>query len=60
MSKTIPLLQVALKCSDLGHLASSETVHRKWVQLLEEEMFRQVSASDLDPAGECIRSRSDR
>ena len=32
---------MALKCSDLGHLASPESVHRKWVQLLEEEMFRQ-------------------
>jgi hypothetical protein len=34
-------IQVALKCADLGHLASPEHVHRKWVQLLEEEMFRQ-------------------
>ena len=33
--------QVALKCSDLGHLASIEKVHRKWVEVLEEEMFRQ-------------------
>ena len=34
-------LQMALKCADLGHLASAEGVHLKWVGLLEEEMFRQ-------------------
>ncbi|GAX86004.1 hypothetical protein CEUSTIGMA_g13420.t1 [Chlamydomonas eustigma] len=33
--------KVALKCADLGHLASPLHVHRKWVHLLEEEMFRQ-------------------
>ena len=38
---------MALKCSDLGHLASSHSVHRKWVLLLEEEMFRQ---GDLEKA----------
>ena len=32
---------MALKCADLGHLASAEGVHLKWVGLLEEEMFRQ-------------------
>ena len=32
---------MALKCADLGHLASAESVHLKWVGLLEEEMFRQ-------------------
>ncbi len=31
-------VQMALKCSDLGHLASEEHVHRKWVMLLEEEV----------------------
>mmetsp|Transcript_25460 Transcript_25460/g.55342 ORF Transcript_25460/g.55342 Transcript_25460/m.55342 type:complete len:787 (-) Transcript_25460:1267-3627(-) len=35
------VLQVALKCADLGHLASPRTVHKKWVQYLEEEFFRQ-------------------
>ncbi len=29
-------VQVALKCADLGHLANSRAVHRKWVLLLEE------------------------
>jgi len=33
--------KLALKCADLGHLSSPRAVHRKWVQLLEEEMFRQ-------------------
>ena len=33
--------KMAMKCADLGHLASAEHVHRKWVGLLEEEMFRQ-------------------
>lgn len=34
-------MQVALKCADLGHLASPRLVHRRWVQHLEEEFFRQ-------------------
>ena len=34
-------LQMALKWADLGHLASPLEVHLKWVQRLEEEMFRQ-------------------
>ena len=38
---------MALKCADLGHLASPQRVHRKWVHLLEEEMFRQ---GDLEKA----------
>ena len=40
-------MQVALKCADLGHLASVDRVHRKWVAALEEEMFRQ---GDLEKA----------
>ncbi|KAL6760116.1 3',5'-cyclic-nucleotide phosphodiesterase [Haematococcus lacustris] len=35
------VLQVALKCADLGHLASPRAVHKKWVCYLEEEFFRQ-------------------
>ena len=31
-----PTLQVALKCSDLGHLTSSVEVHKQWVTRLEE------------------------
>lgn len=34
-------VQVALKCADLGHLASSKDVHLHWVSRLEEELFRQ-------------------
>ncbi|GAX78429.1 hypothetical protein CEUSTIGMA_g5870.t1 [Chlamydomonas eustigma] len=34
-------LKIAFKCADLGHLASILEVHRKWVSLLEEEMFLQ-------------------
>jgi hypothetical protein len=34
-------MQLALKCADLGHLSSPRTVHKKWVQALEEELFRQ-------------------
>ncbi|GAX85340.1 hypothetical protein CEUSTIGMA_g12757.t1 [Chlamydomonas eustigma] len=33
--------KMAMKCSDLGHLASAREVHLKWVGLLEEEMFLQ-------------------
>ena len=40
-------VQVALKCADLGHLASEDRIHRKWVAALEEEMFCQ---GDLEKA----------
>ncbi len=33
--------QVALKCSDLGHLAAPLSVHLKWVSALEAEFFAQ-------------------
>lgn len=32
---------MALKCADLGHLTHKQNVHRRWVELLEEEMFLQ-------------------
>lgn len=35
-------LQMCLKTADLGHLAAAKSVHRKWVEALEEENFRQV------------------
>ncbi|KAF5833462.1 hypothetical protein DUNSADRAFT_10217 [Dunaliella salina] len=38
------VLQMALKCADLGHLTHVRDVHRRWVLLLEEEMFRQGDA----------------
>ena len=31
-------LQLALKCSDLGHTTASLPVHLKWVSKLEEEV----------------------
>ena len=31
-------LQLALKCSDLGHTTASLPVHLKWVSGLEEEV----------------------
>jgi hypothetical protein len=36
-------MQMALKASDLGHLAAPREVHKQWVAALEEENFRQVS-----------------
>jgi hypothetical protein len=53
-SLTIPthvpcvLLQVALKCADLGHLAEELAVHKRWVRCLEEEFFLQ---GDREKAG---------
>lgn len=35
------LLQMAIKCADLGHLALHWDVHRQWVGRLEEEFFAQ-------------------
>lgn len=40
--------QVALKCADLGHLASPRTVHKKWVRRLEEEFFLQGDREKLN------------
>ena len=44
LSACLPLSsahQMALKWADIGHLASPNEVHLRWVYLLEEEMFRQ-------------------
>lgn len=35
------LLQMAMKCADLGHLALSRDVHERWVDSLEAEFFAQ-------------------
>ncbi|KAK9850625.1 hypothetical protein WJX84_003967 [Apatococcus fuscideae] len=35
------IAQVALKCADLGHLTAPHEVHRRWVDALTEEFFRQ-------------------
>ncbi|GAX75245.1 hypothetical protein CEUSTIGMA_g2690.t1 [Chlamydomonas eustigma] len=41
------VLQLALKCADLGHLSSPRRVHKKWVHALEEELFRQGDCEKL-------------
>eukprot|EP00891_Asterochloris_glomerata_P000667 jgi/Astpho2/667/e_gw1.00013.90.1_t len=41
LSIKLAMLQVALKCADVGHLAAPWAVHNRWVLGLEEEMFRQ-------------------
>lgn len=35
------LLQMVLKCADIGHLAVRPRIHMKWAYQLEEEFFRQ-------------------
>jgi hypothetical protein len=39
--EAILLLQVAMKCCDLGHLMLDWDLHVKWVRLLEQEFFAQ-------------------
>lgn len=39
--QAIAVLQMALKCSDLGHLSLSWGSHMRWVQRLEAEFFAQ-------------------
>merc|ERR1719310_488700 len=43
MSRTdgVAVLQLALKCADLGHLSLCWSSHMRWVQRLEEEFFAQ-------------------
>jgi len=41
LSEAFLLLQVAMKCADIGHLALDWETHVRWVRLLEEEFFRQ-------------------
>ena len=36
--------QIAMKCADLGHLAAPCQVHKRWVNDLKEEFFRQGDA----------------
>lgn len=46
------LLQVAIKCADVGHLALGWELHGRWVERLEEEFFAQgdrEKALGLDP-----------
>lgn len=41
------VLQMILKCADIGHLAAATHIHKRWAYLLEEEFFRQVAPTDL-------------
>ena len=51
VSTCAPTLQVALKCSDLGHLTSSIEVHKQWVARLEEvSAFRSAISRHCPPA----------
>ena len=36
------LVQMLLKCADIGHLAADPVTHKKWALQLEEEFFQQV------------------
>ncbi len=38
-------LQTMLKCADIGHLTLDLKTHKRWVSMLEEEFFTQVSWS---------------
>merc|ERR1712232_1296033 len=40
-AERILALQIALKCADLGHLATDWDAHCEWVSRLEEEFFLQ-------------------
>lgn len=37
------ILQMLLKCADIGHLAAAPANHRRWALYLEEEFFQQVT-----------------
>ncbi len=49
---------MAMKCSDLGHLASAKSVHLQWVRLLEEEV-RMVSFLCPSFAAEAVLTLAD-
>ena len=35
------VVQMVLKCADIGHLAAAPRTHKRWAYQLEEEFFRQ-------------------
>ena len=37
------VVQMLLKCADIGHLAADLETHKKWAYQLEEEFFQQVN-----------------
>ena len=48
--------QMAMKCADLGHLASIKSVHLKWVHALEEGALEKggCSAGDMETEEEGV------
>lgn len=38
----VSVLQMLLKCADIGHLAAPSALHKRWAYQLEEEFFRQA------------------
>ena len=38
----VPVVQMLLKCADIGHLAADTETHKRWAYQLEEEFFQQV------------------
>ena len=36
------LMQMLIKCADIGHLAAAPRTHKRWATQLEEEFFKQV------------------
>ena len=38
------MVQMMLKCADIGHLSVDPKTHKRWALQLEEEFFRQVSS----------------
>ncbi len=37
------IVQMLLKCADIGHLAAAPANHKRWALCLEEEFFQQVT-----------------
>lgn len=47
------VMQMVLKCADIGHLAVNPQTHKRWAFQLEEEFFRQVNLCVLSCS--CLR-----
>lgn len=41
LSCMLEMVQIALKCADVGHLALPEHLHKLWVERLQQEFFSQ-------------------
>ena len=42
------MVQMILKCADIGHLTAAPRTHKRWAVQLEEEFFRQAIHPFLD------------